>query len=141
MRPDIVAEARLWLGTPYVHQASIRGVGTDCLGLIRGVWRAVLGPEPEAMPAYTPDWGELGQDELLIAGAARMLQHADREAVGNVIVFRMRAHAVAKHLGIQTEVGESPGFIHAYDRHGVVESPLTAPWRAKIVGRFRFPTI
>ena len=32
----IVAAARTWIGTPYEHQASCRGAGTDCLGLLRG---------------------------------------------------------------------------------------------------------
>jgi len=39
----IVAEARRWIGTPYRHQASLIGVGCDCLGLVRGIWRAVVG--------------------------------------------------------------------------------------------------
>ncbi|MFD0934795.1 peptidase P60, partial [Methylobacterium trifolii] len=39
---DVVAQARLWLGTPYRHQASLAGVGCDCLGLLRGVWRGLL---------------------------------------------------------------------------------------------------
>ena len=46
-RTAIVEEARAWIGTPYRHQASLKGVGCDCLGLIRGVWRAVMGEEPE----------------------------------------------------------------------------------------------
>lgn len=36
-RAEVVAEARLWLGTPYHHQAAVQGVGCDCIGLIRGV--------------------------------------------------------------------------------------------------------
>ena len=43
----IVAEARSWIGTPYRHQTSVKGIGCDCLGLVRGVWRACLGREPE----------------------------------------------------------------------------------------------
>ncbi|MGA8997361.1 MAG: peptidase P60, partial [Pseudolabrys sp.] len=43
LRKDIVAETRRWIGTPYRHQASLIGVGCDCLGLVRGVWRAVVG--------------------------------------------------------------------------------------------------
>ena len=35
----IVDLARGWIGTPYLHQASCRGIGCDCLGLVRGVWR------------------------------------------------------------------------------------------------------
>ena len=42
-RAAIVAEARGWIGTPYRHQASLKGVGADCIGLVRGVWRAFHG--------------------------------------------------------------------------------------------------
>lgn len=138
----VVAEARAWIGTPYVHQASTRGAGTDCLGLIRGVWRALKGDEPEPVPAYTPDWGEAGSDELLARVAARHLRRvAPRTALapGQVLLFRMQRGAVAKHLGIVAEAGESPSFVHAYDRHGVVESPLSQPWRMRIAARFTFP--
>ena len=46
-RAAIVAEARGWIGTPYRHQASLKGVGADCIGLVRGVWRAFHGEDPE----------------------------------------------------------------------------------------------
>lgn len=141
MRGDIVKAARGWIGTPYVHQASTKGAGTDCLGLVRGIWRELYGQEPEAVPPYTPDWGEIGDAELLMSGAARNLIRAKGEEAGDVLVFRMRTGAVAKHLGVQAGIGPMASFIHAYDRHGVVESPLSEPWRAKIVGRFRFPAI
>lgn len=137
----VVAEARSWLGTPYVHQASARGAGTDCLGLLRGVWRAVIGPEPEAMPAYTPDWGEAGGREVLTAAALRWLVVRPRgvERVGDVLLFRMSEGRVAKHVGIAVEVGGRAAFVHAYSGHGVVESPLSAPWARRVVGRFGFP--
>jgi cell wall-associated NlpC family hydrolase len=61
----ILAEARQWLGTPYRHQASTRGVACDCLGLVRGVWRALHGPEPETPPPYRPDWAEIGGREQI----------------------------------------------------------------------------
>lgn len=132
----VVAEARQWLGTPYVHQASARGAGCDCLGLLRGVWRGVYGGEPEAVPAYTPDWSEPSRDEVLWRAALRHLPPAMTEAEGDVLLFRMRAGSVAKHLGLTSTLAH---FIHAYSGHGVVESPLTAPWRRRIVARFRFP--
>lgn len=139
----VVAEARAWIGTPYVHQASVRGAGADCLGLLRGVWRAVVGPEPEAVPAYTPDWGEAAHDEVLARAAARWLaaRPLDSEAPGDVLLFRMREGSVAKHLGIAAEVGPRASFVHAYTGHGVIESPLSAPWRRRIVGRFAFPGV
>ena len=64
-RENIVAEARAWIGTPYLHQASLRGAGCDCLGLVRGLWRALIGPEPEAPGAYTRDWAEASFEERL----------------------------------------------------------------------------
>jgi len=136
------AAARAWVGTPYVHQASAEGAGADCLGLIRGVWRSLYGAEPEAVPPYTRDWAEPGGDEVLWRAALRHLMTVPRgaaEAPGDVLLFRMRDRGVAKHLGIQGRTGPDPTFIHAYSGHDVVESPLSAPWRRRIVARFRFP--
>lgn len=137
----IVAEARAWIGTPYVHQASCKGAGTDCLGLLRGVWRAVLGAEPERVPAYTADWSEPARDEVLLRAAWRWLRPVPRgaEAAGDVLLFRMRAGSVAKHLGIAGALGPRPSFIHAYTGHGVVESPLSGPWARRVVARFELP--
>ncbi|PID37125.1 MAG: peptidase [Rhodobacterales bacterium] len=135
----LVSAARGWIGTPYVHQASCKGAGADCLGLVRGVWREVIGPEPFDLPAYTPDWSEASGRESLFAGASALMRPVDEAQPGDVLLFRMRAGAIAKHLGILSRAGARPAFIHAYSGHGVVESPLTAPWARRIAARFRFP--
>ncbi|MDU8911063.1 NlpC/P60 family protein [Aestuariicoccus sp. MJ-SS9] len=138
----VVAVARSWTGTPYVHQASVLGAGCDCLGLLRGVWREALGAEPEAVPAYTQDWDEPQGQEVLWAAARRHLRPKDKSAAapGDVLLFRMRDGAVAKHLGLQARVGTDPSFVHAYSGHGVIESALTAPWERRLAARFAFPT-
>lgn len=135
----VIAAARSWLGTPYHDQASLRGVGCDCLGLARGVWRDVVGPEPFDLPPYSRDWGEVGGREMLAEGAAGTMIPAPEGALdpGSLVLFRMRDRAVAKHLGILTESGS---FIHAYERIGVVEAPLTQAWRRRIAFVFLFPT-
>jgi hypothetical protein len=51
----------------------------------------------------------------------------------------MRNGSIAKHLGVQSETGPHARFIHSYTGHGVVESPLSQPWRRRIVARFAFP--
>jgi NlpC/P60 family putative phage cell wall peptidase len=137
----IVAEARRWIGTPYRHQASVRGAGTDCLGLLRGVWRAVHGNEPEVMPAYTEDWAEAGARETLRLAAERWLvaKALSDHVAGDVLLFRMRDGAIAKHVGIGAWADEEPTFVHAYTGHGVIESALSEPWARKVVGRYRFP--
>ena len=138
-----VAIARDWIGTPYRHQVSVRGAGTDCLGLLRGVWRTLYGAEPEPVPPYTADWSEPAREELLWRAAARHLLVLPlirgAETPGEVLLFRMRAGAVAKHLGIAAEIGAGASFVHAYAGHGVVESPLSEPWQRRIVARFQFP--
>lgn len=136
----IVDLARDWIGTPYVHQASAKGAGTDCLGLLRGIWREIYGAEPMAIPPYSMDWSEAGGREDLLTAADKLLIRKDLadSALGDVLLFRMRTGAVAKHLGIQGSM-EPPSFIHAYFGHAVVESALTDPWQRKIVARYRFP--
>lgn len=140
-RAQVIAVARSWLGTPYRHQASAKGSGTDCLGLIRGVWRELYGSEPELIPPYTPDWSEPDRRERLWEAALRHLTPVRpiEAGPGDLILFRMRDSSVAKHLGIFAERDDQPSFLHAYSGHGVVESPLALPWRRRIVAAFAFP--
>lgn len=138
----VVDAARRWLGTPYLHQASVRHVGADCLGLVRGVWRELYGEEPEAVPAYTEDWAEPQNDEVLARAARRVMRQVPHDRLpvaGELLLFRMRENAIAKHLGILATVGAASTFIHAYSGHGVVESSLSAPWARRIASRFEFP--
>lgn len=136
----IVAEARTWLGTPYRHQASLKGAGCDCFGLIRGVWRAFYGVEPEPVPPYSRDWGSVTGKEEMIASARRHLVEvavADT-APGDVVVFRLRGGAVAKHAGIVSAPGR---FIHAQEHVPVAEAALSDWWRRRIVAAFAFPGV
>lgn len=137
--PDrVIAAARSWLGTPYHDQASLKGVGCDCLGLARGVWREVVGDEPFPIPPYSRDWGEAGCREVLAEGAQRMMIEIDpRDAMpGALVLFRMRTGAIAKHVGVLTAPDR---FIHAYERLGVIEEPLTPAWHRRICFAFLFP--
>ena len=134
----VIAMARSWLGTPYHDQASLQGVGCDCLGLARGVWREVVGPEPFPIPAYSRDWGETGPHEVLAEGARRMMPEIALSDIGpgTLVLFRMKPRAIAKHVGILTR---SDSFLHAYERLGVIEEPLTPIWRRRIAFAFLFP--
>ena len=138
----IAREAADWLGTPYQHQTSVRGAGADCLGLLRGIWRARYGAEPETAPAYTPDWSEPSREEGLLAAARRHLIEIPTAElrVGDVLLFRMRRSWPAKHLAIVADMSTpEPRIIHAYSGHGVVASSLGPSWRRRIAAAFRFP--
>lgn len=134
----VLQSAREWIGTPYIHQASLKGVGCDCLGLVRGVWRDVVGGEPTLLPAYSSSWSEVSNKEQLLEAADKYFIPGDTSLhqPGDLLVFRMRRNTVAKHLGI---VSSHTSFIHAYDNNAVVESALSDFWLRRIVGRFQFP--
>ena len=104
MRADIVALARGWLGTPYHHQASLKGVGCDCLGLIRGVYAEACGQPAETPPPYSRDWAEALARETMIEAAGRHMTPVDLHAAeaGDVLIFRLRPGAMAKHCAILT---------------------------------------
>ena len=133
----VIATARLWLGTPYVHQASVLGAGCDCLGLARGVWRELHGPEPVTPPPYTRDWGEAGGEEVLAEAARRFLLEIPIAAAGPgaLILFRMARGAHAKHCGIRSETC----LIHAYEGAGVIEEPWSPVWARKATFAFHYP--
>lgn len=137
---DIVAAARGWCGTPYLHQASLKGVGTDCLGLVRGVWREVMGDEPEQPPAYAPGWAELGGGEAMAEAARRHLAEipcTDYRA-GDVLLFRWRAGLPARHCGIAVA---ADAMVHAQEGAAVTEVALSRWWLRHLAFAFRFPGV
>lgn len=138
LRQAVVTEARRWIRTPYRHQASLCGVGCDCLGLLRGVWRAVIGPEPEPTGAYTVDWAEVDGSERLAAAALRHLTPTDIAAfeAGDVLLFRWRSHLPAKHVAIATSY---ESMVHAHDGAAVCETAIAPWWRRRIAYAFSFP--
>lgn len=116
----------------------MRGVGCDCLGLVRGVWRAVSGCDVGGDANYSRDWAEASGVESMLEGAAQHLLRVDAKsfAPGDVLVFRLRPHCVAKHAGI---VASAATFIHAMEGAPACEVALSPWWRRRIAGVFRFP--
>jgi NlpC/P60 family putative phage cell wall peptidase len=137
MRAAVCREAARWIGTPYRHQASRRGVGCDCLGLVLGIWRSLYGHEPERPGPYAPDWAETGEDRLL-AAARRHLGELPvaRAEPGDLVLFRWRPHLVCMHAGVLTAPDR---FVHAYQGTAVVASVLVPQWRRRMAAAFSFP--
>jgi NlpC/P60 family putative phage cell wall peptidase len=154
-RSSIVAEARSWIGTPYRHQASLKGIGCDCLGLVRGVWRAAVGEEPERAPPYARDWAEASGDEAFARAARTHLIEIEPAQVlpGDVVLFRYAPRYPAKHAAIVTapfSFGDDlagkpvPIFpdhalmVHAHDGARVAEVAIAPWWRRRLAYAFRF---
>ncbi len=139
-RDAIVKIAREWLGTPYHHQASSLGVGCDCLGLIRGIWRSLYGYEPEKMPAYTSDWAEAKGEETLRDAALRLMSPLNLSQMnkGDCVLFRWRASLPAKHIAL---LSSKESFIHACEGQPVSEVYLSPWWQRRIHYAFQFPNL
>jgi NlpC/P60 family putative phage cell wall peptidase len=137
-RADVVRIARTWKGTPYHHQASAKGVGTDCLGLLRGVWTELYGRAPAAAPAYSADWAEASGKETLLQAAHLHLRLIPFEQLtaGDVLIFRYRIANPAKHVAILTAPQR---MIHAIQGMPVSEHGYTSWWSRRLVAAFAFP--
>jgi NlpC/P60 family putative phage cell wall peptidase len=133
----VIAIAQTWAGTPYRHQGSLKGVGCDCLGLVRGIWRELYGGEPESLKPYSMDWAEVSNGDPLLEAARRHFLIETKLVPGTLMLFRWKPDAPAKHCGIYLGADR---FLHAYERHSVMASPLVPHWRRKITGLFRFPS-
>lgn len=138
--PDhaVVATARSWLGTPYLHQASLKGVGCDCLGLILGIWSDLTGKIASVPNDYSSAWSEIDRSERLLNGLRKQLIEIDEQEneAGTVAALRLRRNRAVKHLIILTG---NDTFIHAYEGNSVVENSLSDFWRSRIVARFKLP--
>lgn len=151
MSDTVIRIAREWIGTPYHHQQSLKGVGTDCLGVLRGIWRELYSTEPEMPPAYSQTWGDFTDRETMLEAAERNLDKlamAESKRVlrlglgelplGCVLFFRPRASSIAKHCAVLVSRDEDGTMVHAYSGVGVRETSVGV-WGNRIAGVFAFP--
>lgn len=138
-RDHIVQAAEGWLGTPYHHQAALKGVGADCIGFIRGVRAELLGFDVDYRPRYSPAWGEVDRDELLLKAAHDYFVPVDYDGwkAGDLLVFRVKFSASAKHCGIACD---AENMLHAVSKRAVIKTTIGA-WSSRIAGVFKFPGV
>lgn len=85
-RDAVVAEAMAWVGTPYVHQARLKGVGADCTFFAVAYANVGLVPKIE-IPHYSP------QAHLHRAAAvyqdlvSRHARRTDRPRRGDIVLY------------------------------------------------------
>lgn len=139
-RNQIIHTARTWLNTPYHHQASIKHIGTDCLGLILGIYKELYGNLPETLPNYSPDWAESSNIETMLNGAQKHLIEIPIQTArpADIAIFRFRPNAIAKHTAILTPDNK---MIHAMENAKVSEVNLGLWWKRRIAATFQFPGV
>lgn len=144
-RAEVIAEARAWLGTPFVHQGRAIGVGADCAGLVAGVAiRLGLLPadwwERHVAPIGYPRTPGSG---IVPALCRRFMRHFDPAQARPGDVLLLRYSVEPQHLAIATPYHHGGlAMIHACSRSGsVVEHRLADVWRARIVAAFALPGV
>lgn len=109
-RLAVVAEARTWLGTPWVHMARVKGHGVDCGQLLAAVFEDLGLVRPVPIDPYPQDWALHRGEPVMQSIVERYAAKAEgTPEPGDVVLFRFGRSL--SHGGI---VLEWPLIIHAY---------------------------
>lgn len=132
----VIAEARRWDGTPYVHQAATRGAGCDCVGLIRGVGLTTgVWLRDDAWKRFGA-YSRVPNPAHMARGMETFLVPLDGDPQRGDILWLAWRKDLPMHLAICT--GDT--MIHSYSDIGrVVEHGLTAEWRNRIHSVWGYP--
>lgn len=125
-REEVIAEARKWLDTRWVHQGRTAH-GVDCAGLVVLVGQA-LGLPAEDLQGYkrSPD-GVLFRQHIF-----NQTTFEPQPRPGSIAMFREARFPT--HTGIFAEQDGRLTLIHAYAPYGkVVEEPFIYEWPEKLV--------
>lgn len=135
-REEIVASARLWVGTRWVHQGRSEH-GLDCAGLVsvvlngQGVIRYETADYPRRTlnNAFLEHFRKAGLRDTTLAKAES----------GDVLVFKDAGYAC--HCGFLVR-GRPTTIVHAHaKRRRVVEEEFTLFWQQKLVAVFKIPGV
>jgi|688.fasta_scaffold215316_3 NlpC/P60 family putative phage cell wall peptidase len=113
----IVTEAIEWIGTPWHHGQSKKGIGCDCVGFLAGVGVSVGFLSPD----FTlENYERIPRNNFLVKSLDRYLVRVEgKPDIGDVLVF--------KRAGVITHVGIYAGkevYLHADTKKGVICSYL-----------------
>ena len=120
-RAAVLAEAERWIGTPFHHEARVRGAGVDCLMLLAAVYENAGVVGPVAVPHYPADWHmhrDLERYREGLLAYAREIPGPPQP--GDIALFKFGR--VFSHGAIVTRW---PRLIHAYWAIGVVWGDAT----------------
>lgn len=88
-RARVVAAARSFIGTPYHHNAMLKGIGVDCATLIVLVYREA-GFTVADPPPYAPQWFLHRDEELYLAEIGKYARRIEGPPQpGDLAVFKM----------------------------------------------------
>lgn len=125
----IVAIARSYVGTPFLHQGRVPGFGLDCAGVVVCVAREL---------GLDGDFKEVPYGKYPHGATLQRLCDVHMDPVslfGPGDVLLMAWEAEPQHLAIASDIG----IIHSYAKaRKVVEHALDPVWRSRIRAAYRF---
>lgn len=138
-RADVAVAAQGWVGTPFKHQAALRGVGCDCMGLVYGVAqeKAIPGIDQFLADPSLRVYGRMPDAERLLAGCDRFLDRIPIHEAGVGDVLLMAFESEPRHFAVVSRT--CPLYIvHALAQaRRVVEHRLDELWASRIVRAYR----
>ena len=145
MRPYFASDQRqarlaycagLWLGTPFVPHASVRGAGVDCVHLVEGIYLDTgFFLDGVRFPDYSMDGGQHQANSQLVQWLEGSADFTPVQTVlpGDTLCFRMGRSA--HHAGLALPSGR---FIHCYFKRSVMIADLADhTWGRALVAIYR----
>lgn len=108
-RQKIVSEAESWLGTPYHHEACVKGAGVDCAQILIGVYSSVGLVEKPEVGHYPPDWMLHRSEERYLLWLLKYCTEVAEPLPGDIAIFKFGR--CFSHAAI---VQEWPNIVHAH---------------------------
>ena len=139
---QVVDEARSWIDTPYHHQAMLKGIGVDCVGLIRGVCENLGGPFDPQQWARFKNYSRTPNPRKMHEGMATFLLPVVGDMqLGDVLHLEWR-NDLPMHLAFFATLDERPTIIHALaSARRVCEHGFEAPWPGRVNSVWRLPIV
>ena len=137
---QVVEAARGWLETPFHHQARLKGVGVDCIGLVIGVARelGLVAPDFD-ITAYS----RMPDGNSLMAYANWHLTQVEFEelAPGHILVLAIDQEP--QHFGVVGDYRHGGlSLVHAHSpSQRVIETRLMFTGNLRYVQAFAFPGV
>jgi cell wall-associated NlpC family hydrolase len=142
-RHAIVAEARSWKGTPFVHQGRLKHHACDCIGLIWRVGEACceVYMDPDKTKRFL-GYSHQPNPRMMREALELFFVEIERDdlKIGDFVWIEWREN-LPMHLGI-VALDQTNRFtiIHALKQVGkVVEHGFTDEWRGRVNSCWRYP--
>jgi len=134
MREKIIREARTWIGTPFHHQARVKGAGVDCANLLVAVYCGLGLAELPKIDPYSQDWHLHHDEPRFINMLLNYCEPTDKPLAGDIAMFQYGRQAAHGAIVIDENT-----VIHAWrDAGQVVETQIKlSPLEKRLVGFYR----